>query len=601
MKKTVLALAAALSTAAGVAQDNPAAVLTPPRHVDPSVVAVNKELPRGEVVSHDSKVDAVRRTPGASKYLQPLTQWTRSESADAVTFKTRFRIPFEWIDRRQFLYVGRASGSFDVVINGAPAAYSQTGGTPGEFDITDASRDGANELEIVIWKNPVSTRLENNRPAAPPQLEGEVYILSQPRVRVRDVAVSTRMEGAAGLLELGVILKSHLLNAHDYTVFWELLNPAGEIVAEGSKNARLEMRREDTVTFFQNIPRVVPWSHEEPRLYTLFIKTQNEGRFREYLSFRVGFRNIGLEEDGTMTLNGVPVEIEMREFVPPGDVARMREELAGMRREASAANGGAAGVMLRGAPPSREFYAICDSLGIYVAGRADIDTRAAGESRAVGGNPSNDPEWEAAYLDRVLAMYHTSKNHPSVSIFSLGSEAANGYNLYESYLALKRLERHRPVIYTDGGGEWNSDLVAAASGYPTPSAASAGTSSADWLRLEAVDVAAGRFRLTNTRRITPFTGEAAYRIVMGRRKVVSSGTVSVEVLPGGTTEFTAPIAGVKAGKTYSVAIEIAGESPLGDYLPDGDPNLKIFRRIDRPLDPASRSIVTTGNFAGGVR
>ncbi len=276
----------------------------------------------------------------------------------------------------------------------------------------------------------------------------------------------------------------------------------------------------------------------------------------------------------------------MREFTPPADPLAMRRQMEAMRGE------GVGGVMLRGAPPSREFYAVCDSLGIYVASRADIDTRAAGESRAVGGNPSNDPAWEAAYLDRVLAMYHTSKNHPSVSVFSLGSEAANGYNLYESYLALKRLERHRPVIYTDGGGEWNSDL---AEGQLSATAGADGTG-ADWLTLEVVNVAEGRFRLSNSRRITPFTGEAAYRIVMGRRNVVSSGTVPVEVLPGGTVEFTAPIAGVKEGKAYTVAIEIGGESPTGDYLPDDDPNLKIYRRLDRPLDPASRTVITTGEF-----
>ncbi len=581
MKKTALALAAVLVSAVTGAQT--------PRHLDPTVVSQGKELPRGEVVSHDSKVDAVRRTSGASKYLQPLGGWSRTESAEAVTYKTRFRMPFEWIDRQQFLYMGRVSGSFDVVINGAPAAYSQTGSTPGEFDITEVSKEGANELEIVIWKEPVSRRLENDRPAAPPQIEGEVYILSQPQVRVRDVAVSTRMEGTAGLLELGVILKSHLLNPHDYTVFWELINPAGEIVAEGRKDARLEMRREDTVTFFANIPRIVPWSHEEPRLYTLFIKTQNEGRFREYLSFRVGFRNIGLDDDGTITLNGVPLELDMREFTPPGDPAAMRETMVKMRRE------GVGGVMLRGAPPSREFYALADSLGIYVASRADIDTRLAGESRAVEGNPSNDPAWEAAYLDRVMAMYHTSKNHPSVSIFSLGSRAANGYNLYESYLALKALERHRPVIYTDGGGEWNSDLV---EGQLSKAQGTAGAQS-PWLTLEAVDVAAGRFRLSNLRRITPFAGEAAYKIVLGRRNVVSSGVVPVEVLPGNAVEFTVPIAGVKEGKPYTVAIEIAGESPVGDYLPDGDPNLKIFRRLDQPLTPANRAVFAGGEFMSG--
>jgi beta-galactosidase len=555
-----------------------------PWHLDPTVVSVGKELPRGEVVSHDSKVDAVLRTSGASRYLQPLENWTRTETADAVSFTTRFKIPFDWLDRRQFLYVGRASGSFSVAVNDSIVAYSQTGSTPSEFDITPVALEGANSLKITIFKASVARHLSGRR-ATEPCFEGDVYILSQPRVRVRDVAIATRMEGTEGFLQLGVILKSHQLNPHDYIVHWELLNPVGEIVAEGRKGARLDMRREDTVHFFALVPRIVPWSHEEPRLYTLFIKTQNEGRFREYLAFRVGFR--GVDFSGSDFRDGV------------GNVRVVRE-----------------------VSPTREFLARCDSMGVYVVCGADIDTRSAGESRRVGGNPSNNPAWGGSYLDRTLAMYHTSKNHPSVAMFSLAERSANGLNLYDSYLALKQLEHLRPVVYTDGGGEWNTDLQSLdeVSPTPTPGSRSLPPASADgsgpnqrsgfsptapgWLKLEPIDLPevvgttapVARFRLTNSRKITPFAGEAIFRIVTGRRKVVSSGTVAVEALPGGSTEFSIPVAGVKPGKTYTVSLEIAVERADGDYLPAGDPNLRVYRRLDLPLRPEARATVARGEF-----
>jgi hypothetical protein len=354
------------------------------------------------------------------------------------------------------------------------------------------------------------------------------------------------------------------------------------------------MRREDTVTFFANIPRVVPWSHEEPHLYTLFIKTQNEGRFREYLSFRVGFRSLDLQDDGSLTLNGVPLDLSMREFSPAGDVAQVRGAIETLRAE------GVNALMLRGAPPSREFYALCDSMGVYVACRADIDTHLSGDSRLVDGNPSNDPAWGAAYLDRVAAMYHTSKNHPSVSMFSLAERSANGINLYESYLALKALEVHRPVLYADGEGEWNTDRLLSESSTETGLSAAGRRGEVEGdnsylAKLEAVDVAKGEFRVTNPRRITPLAGEAVYNIKVGR-KVVSSGAVPIEVLPGETKDLTVPIAGVKEGKAYTVAIEIAVERIHGDYLPQGDPNLKLFRRLDLPLAEANRTTVVSGEF-----
>jgi beta-galactosidase len=430
MKKISLALAAVLTFWCAAAQTADSdTVETPenqlsesrPWHLDPTVVAVGKEPPRGDVVSHDSKRDAVLDTHGASRYLQPLTEWTRTETPDAVNFTTRFKVPFEWLERRRLLNITRASGSFAVAVNDSIVAYSQTGSTPSEFDLTGVSVEGVNDLMISVFKDPASRALEGERRATP-AIEGDVYILSQPRIRVRDVAIATRMEGTNGLLELGVILKSHQLNSHDYIVHWELLNPRGEIMADGRKTARLDMRREDTVRFFANIPRVVPWSHEEPRLYTLFIKTQNEGRFREYLAFRIGFRGVDFNGD------------------------HLREGDDNVRIVSAVA-------------PTREFLARCDSLGIYVVCGTDIDTRLAGESRRVGGNPSNDPAWGAAYLDRTMAMYHTSKNHPSVAMFSLAERSANGLNLYDSYLALKSLEHLRPVVYNDGGGEWNTDDV----------------------------------------------------------------------------------------------------------------------------------------------
>ena len=43
--------------------------------------------------------------------------------------------------------------------------------------------------------------------------------------------------------------------------------------------------------------------------------------------------------------------------------------------------------------------------------------------------------------------------------FSLAEKSANGINLYESYLQMKRTGDPRPFVYPDAGGEWNSDAL----------------------------------------------------------------------------------------------------------------------------------------------
>jgi beta-galactosidase len=556
-----------------------------PRHLDPSVVSVGKELPRGDVTSHDSREEAIRKVYHSSKYLQPLTEWTRSESAETVTYKTRYKIPFEWIDREQFLYLGKVSASFDVIVNGDYTGYSQTGSTPSEFDITAVSREGNNELEIVIYKEPVAAVLENSRPASEPQITGEAYVLSQPKMRVRDIVVDTGMEGTDGLLELGVIMKNHQLNAKDYRVWYELLSPKGEVISEGYKDATLDMRREDTVRFFSRIHDIMPWSHEEPRLYTLYIKTQNEGRFREHLLFRIGFRDIELR-DGLVYLTGTPLKMAIKEFTPSSDMTAMRSAVEALRTE------GFNTLELKGAPPSREFYALCDELGVYLCNQADIDTRLSGDSRRIGGNPSNDPVWEAAYRDRVMAMYHTSKNYPSIAMFSIAEKSANGYNLYESYLALKAVEHQRPVIYTDGG-EWNNDRLDTEA-----MKAIHYVNEEKWAIITPENVTGGQFRVHNTRHFTPILGEAVYKIAVGNR-IVSRGSVPLEVLPKGATDFVIPIKGVKEGKKFVVQIEVEIEKPVNKYVLDNrTAQKKVFRDTGTVAD-RDKIVIERRSFPSG--
>lgn len=556
-----------------------------PHWLDPAVVSIGKEPPRGDVVSHASRDEAIRKEYHKSQYLQPLAEWTKTDRGDAVVYRTRYKIPFEWIDREQFLHLGKVSASFDVMINGQRAAYSQAGSTPSEFDITKVSQEGNNDLEIVIYREPAALKLENSREPSEPKILGEAYILSQPKMRVRDIFLNTRMEGSSGLLEFGVIMKSHQLNVKDYKVYYELISPKGELLAEGNKETLLDMRREDTVRFFSKIPDIMPWSHEEPRLYTLFVKTQHEGRFKEFLSFQIGFRSIDVK-DGMICLNNTPLKITMREFTPSPDMADMRSRIEALRAD------GINTLKLNGAPPSHQFFALCDEFGVYVCNQADIDTHLSGQSRKIGGNPSNAPEWEGAYRDRVMAMYHTSKNSPSVIMFSIAEDSANGYNLYESYLALKAVEKQRPVIYTEGG-EWNNDPL----DFDAMSAIRY-RNEEKWAIITPENIEQGQFRVHNTRHFTPILGETVYKIAVGRR-VVSKGSVPIEVLPKGASDFVIPIPNVKPGKKFIVQIEVKIEKPINKYVLSGKSSEKKIFRDAAQVAEKDKIVIERRSFPSG--
>ncbi len=518
----------------------------------PDSVSLNKEPARGDVVCYASRDEAIAKEYHKSQYLQPLTEWTRTTADDGSTvYSTRYKLPFNWLERELFLHVAKASSSFDVEVNGRRVAYSQTGSTPSEFDLTRFSVEGNNDLRIILHKDAVAQQLENSRRPADVPVLGETYILAQPRVRVRDIFVETRTEGTSGLLYLGIILKSHQLNVKDYRVYYELISPQGETVSSGYKDATIDMRREDTVRFFDNIADIVPWSHEEPRLYTLFVKTQNEGRFREYLSFQIGFRSLGIE-DGVITLNRVPLRVKMTEYESPGDMETARADIQRLREQ------GYTALKIKGAPQSSAFYNLCDEMGMYICNQADIDVHLSGNERKVGGTLSNNPEWEAAFIDRVTGMYHSSKNHPSVIMFSLAENSSNGYNLYESYLALKRLETSRPIVYPDGT-EWNSDSLDI-----DKMASLRKTDTPNWALVTANNTGKGLFRVHNTRHYTPIIGDAVYRIAVGKR-IVASGSVPVRVMPKSAADIAIPITGVKEGREFSLQIEIVIDKPVNKY------------------------------------
>ena len=78
-----------------------------------------------------------------------------------------------------------------------------------------------------------------------------------------------------------------------------------------------------------------------------------------------------------------------------------------------------------------------------------------------GGSLGNNPEWLKPHMERTINMFERNKNYPSLTFWSLGNEAGNGYNFYQTYLWLKNADKElmdRPVNYERAQWEWNSDM-----------------------------------------------------------------------------------------------------------------------------------------------
>lgn len=417
----------------------------------PEYVSLGRELPRSKTLPYPTAEEAQALGSGAvaSKYLRPVTGWTRTEEEDATVFTSKYVIPFVWLSRQAILYVDEASGAYEVIINGQKVGYAANAFTPAEFNITKASKEDVNTISIRILKDHWSRRMEDFVETREPRV-GETYVISQPTIRVRDVVHNTDVDlkSKYANVEVGLIVKTESLNPKTARIHYELIAPDTTVVTQGYKDVTLGMRGEDTVKFMARIPYVLTWCADMPVRYRLNIKTQIEGRYAEYQSRMIGFRDIDINEDGDFMINGIKTELFYRDFDPLK--VTEKDIIAARVLKYNALR------FKMGAVP-QNVYRMCDSLGMYVIAQIPINTSKSGLSRRIGGNPSNDPKWKAAYLDRAETAYRTTCGQASVIGYVMAEESSNGINLYETYLRLKALERKRPILYIEAAGEWNSD------------------------------------------------------------------------------------------------------------------------------------------------
>lgn len=383
-----------------------------------------------------------------SQYVRPINEWQRSEEDDAVVFSSSYVIPFTWLSRQALVYVESATSAYEVVINGKKVGYSSNGYAPAEFNVTKSSKEEYNTIEIRVLKNHWCERLESFDQNVAATL-GEVYVLSQPTISVRNVVTEAEVDatGEYANVEVGLVVKTESLNAKRARIHYELMAADTTVVTYGHQDVELRMRGQDTVKFMARIPYSGLWSAENPVRYRVNVTTQIEGRKVEHQSQWVGFRSVTYDAASGLTVNGKPVKLS---YVTLSSGFKADDIEAARKKGHNA---------VRFATPavSQRDYRLCDSLGMYVVAQVPVDTSRSGDSRRVGGNESNNPKWTDAFIERADAAWRTTSGFACVVGYSIANDSANGICLYESYLHMKVLESKRPIIYPSAGQEWNND------------------------------------------------------------------------------------------------------------------------------------------------
>ncbi len=396
---------------------------------------------RTRLIPYATANEATKQSLEKQRYMQPITEW---QNSDNEMFTGEFTYPFSWVERQIFVRIEGVNRPYEVLVNGKSAGTSANGHAATEFNITKISREDKNTLAIRILDNKGVAAIEGFDVAESAPV---AYVMSQPRVRMRDIYYRTTMGvGSVINVDFGAIMHNQTLGDKTSRLYYELYLNDTIRLAAGHRDVSLGMYGVDTMRFGAPVPDSVLWSSNNPSQLSLRLKNRIAGRDVEFYDIPLSLRELSFE-NGSFYINGKATTMDWAEVSPnaTADVVR------GLYERGHRALRFTAGVV------SDEVLTECDKLGIYVAVTAPINSSHMGTSRKRGGNPSNNPRWRDHYTERVMQMIYTTQRHPSVIAYHLADDSANGICLYEAYLTAKSIAGDRPVFYEDGNNEWNSD------------------------------------------------------------------------------------------------------------------------------------------------
>lgn len=392
------------------------------------------------------------------------------------SFRHSFHLADSWAGREIFIHFGSVKSAFFLWINGEMVGYSQGSKLPTEFNITAYVKPGqVNQMAVQVFRWSDASYLECQDFWRISGISRRVFLYSQPRLRIKDFEVVSVLDDRYrdGRLWLYTEIASHQPQTQDLRLEYRLLDKETEI-ARGEQAAKVTAGENILLAFHKELPGIIPWSAENPYLYTLLISLKDRrGRVLESTRARIGFRSVEIKR-GQLLVNGVPITLKgvnIHEHHPEtGHVLTeemMQEDIRLMKQFNINA------VRLSHYPFPERWYELCDEHGLYVVDEANIESHGLyyGERSL-----AHHPDWELAHVNRIERMIQRTRNHPSVIIWSMGNEAGNGVNFYAGYHAAKAADRtQRPVQYerVEIGSrfqlmfDWNSDIIVPQ--YPSPS------------------------------------------------------------------------------------------------------------------------------------
>ena len=324
-----------------------------------------------------------------------------------------------------------------LYVNGNFAGSSEGSHNTAEFNISSLLKEGENEMVIVSFKWCNGTFLECQDMFRENGIFRDVLLYKYDKAYINDFSVNAEKTAEGFALGLSVFPAGEYEGCE---IEVELKDKKGKTVCRANAEA------EKKTDFFFDDLKVSEWNPELPVTYDLYITISGpDGSMT--LRNVTGFKSVEIDKN-VFLFNGAPIKMKgvnhhdsnlYKGYVmSPEDLEKDVKLMKKLNVNA---------VRTSHYPPDPYFLTLCDVYGLYVVDEADIETHGAADLMGDFHYISKQAKWASHYVDRVRRMYFRDRNHPSVTMWSLGNEAG-GYKCQDAcYKFLKETGTKIPVHY----------------------------------------------------------------------------------------------------------------------------------------------------------
>ena len=351
------------------------------------------------------------------------------------SYRRIINIPNSWDGKQIIAHFGSVTSNIYLYVNGRYVGYAEDSKVAAEFDITPYVKKGDNLIAFQTFRWCDGSYSEDQDFWRLSGVARDSYLYARnEKVQVSNIKLTADL---ANNYQDGMLLVDMDVKGSP-TVDFDLLNANGISVSKHSVD--FKGQRHGNVAF--NIKNVKPWTAETPYLFTLVTTVKKGGKVIEVIPQKVGFRKVEIK-NSQLLVNGQPIYIKganRHEMDPDGGYIVSRERMIQDIKIMKQFNINA--VRTCHYPDDPQWYELCDEYGLYVVAEANQE----GHGFGYGNNaPTKKPLFAKQILERNQHNVEMFYNHPSIIIWSMGNETADGPNFTAAFDWIKSVDSSRPI------------------------------------------------------------------------------------------------------------------------------------------------------------